>query len=161
MKNMKRTFAFLVAVLLVTTTQGITQTPGRIETKTRLVTLFSKLENQLWEALVRNDSTAAGALLTDDFAQWSPEPPGTPTPREEWFKPDRRDMRNFRIRQMSAKDLGNHIVVNYVLTSDLPRAFFIVDTWSKAGADWQLDSRYLSAVDAAPYRDDARPTGKN
>jgi hypothetical protein len=53
------------------------------------------------------------------------------------------------------------VVVNYILTSDLPRAFFIVDVWRKTGADWRLDSRYLSAVDAAPYRGDVRPTGKN
>ena len=159
MRNMKRTFFYLLALLLVT--PAIAQTPGRIETKTRLVALFSKMENQLWDALVRNDSAAAGQLLTDDFAQWSPEPPGAPTPRDEWLKPDRRDMRNFRVRQMSAKDLGDHVAVNYVLTSDLPRAFFIVDVWKKVGAGWQLDSRYLSAVDAAPYRGDVRPTGKN
>ena len=137
------------------------QAPGRIQTATRFVTIFSNLENQLWDALVRNDTAAAGRLLTDDFAQWSPEPPGAPTPREEWLKPDRKDMANFRVRQMSAKDLGDHVVVNYILTSDLPRAFFIVDVWEKAGPDWQLASRYLSAVDAAPYRGNTRPTGKN
>ena len=137
------------------------QTPGRVQTATRLVTIFTNLENQLWEALVRNDAASATRLLTDDFAQWSPEPPGSPTPREQWLKPDRRDMAHFRVRQMSAKDLGNHVAVNYVLTSDLPRAFFIVDLWKKTGPDWQLESRYLSAVDAAAYRGESRPTGKN
>ena len=137
------------------------QTPGRIQTATRFVTIFGNLENQLWDALVRNDTAAAGRLLTDDFAQWSPEPPGAPTPRDDWFKPDRRDMRNFRVRQMSAKDMGDHVAVNYVLTCDLPRAFFIVDIWKKAGADWRLESRYLSAVDAAPYRGASLPKGKD
>lgn len=140
---------------------GLAGDPGRIQTPTRFVTIFTNLENQLLEALVRNDAVSAGRLLTDDFAQWSPEPPGAPTPREEWLKPDRRDMANSRVRQMSAKDFGDFVVVNYVLTSDLPKAFFIVDVWKKAGGDYQLSSRYLSAVDRAPYAGPARPTGKN
>jgi hypothetical protein len=155
-----RTVTMLVtAIALVGSATA--QAPRRIETRTRLVTIFSNLEHQLWDALVRNDSTAAGNLLADDFAQWSPESPGSPTPREEWLKPDRRDMANFHVRQMSAKDMGGDVVVNYVLTSDLPKAFFIVDVWKKTGTDWHLACRYLSAVDAAPYRGDVRPTGKN
>src|SRR5690349_9758910 len=125
-------------VIVLSAAAASAQTPRRIQTATRLVTIFTNLENQLWDALVRNDSATAGRLLADDFAQWSPEPPGTPTPREEWLKPDRRDMSDFRIRQMSAKDLGDGVVVNYVLTCDLPRAFFIVDVWKKTGEDWHL-----------------------
>lgn len=149
------------ALVLLASWHVLAQVPGRIQTPTRQVTIFTNLENQLWDALVRNDAAAAGRMLTDDFAQWSPEPPGAPTTREEWFKPDRRDMANFRVRQMSAKDLGDHVVVNYILASDLPRAFFIVDVWKKSGGDWLLDCRYLSAVDASPYRGSARPSGKN
>jgi len=156
-----RRYATLALVIVMSAAAASAQAPGRIQTATRLVTMFGKLENQLWDALVRNDTTTATRMLTDDFAQWSPEPPGAPTPREEWLKPDRKDMRNFHVRQMSAKDMGDSVVVNYVLTSDLPRAFFIVDVWKKTGTDWQLESRYLSAVDAAPYRGDVRPTGKN
>lgn len=151
----------ILALLLTMSHFALSQVRGRIQTPTRHVTIFTNLENQLWDALVRNDTTAAGRLLTDDFAQWSPEPPGAPTPREDWLKPDRRDMANFRLRQMSAKDLGDHVVVNYVLTSDLPRAFFIVDVWKKAGSDYQLSSRYLSAVDKAPYAGVSRPSGKD
>jgi len=151
----------IAMIIVMSAAAAAAQAPGRIQTATRLVTMFSHLENQLWDSLVRDDKASAERLLADDFAQWSPEPPGAPTPREEWLKPDRRDMRNFRVRQMSAKDLGDNVVVNYVLTSDLPRAFFIVDVWKKAGAGWQLAQRYLSAVDAAPYRGDVRPSGRN
>ena len=151
----------ILAVFTIITHAALAQAPGRIQTPSRLVTVFTNLENQLWDALVRNDTASAGRMLTDDFAQWSPEPPGSPAPREQFFKPDRKDMANFRVRQMSANDLGDHVVVNYILTSDLPRAFFLIDVWKKSGVDWLLASRYLSAVDAAPYRNGARPTGKD
>ena len=151
----------IITLVVILAHAAPAQAPGRIQTATRFVTIFTNLENQLWDALVRNDTGSASRLLTDDFAQWSPEPPGAPTPREEFFKPDRKDMANFHVRQMSARDLGDAVVVNYVLTCDLPRAFFIVDVWKKSGTDWQLASRYLSAVDAAPYRVPVRPTGKN
>src|SRR3954451_25092804 len=142
---MKRALLFLAPFLLITISSASAQAPRRIQTATRFVTIFTNLENQLWDALVRNDAASAARMLTDDFAQWSPEPPGAPTPRDEFFKPDRKDMANFRVRQMSAKDLGDAVVVNYILTSDLPRAFFIVDVWKKSGTEWQLASRYLSA----------------
>ena len=151
----------IALIVFVVSSACFAQAPGRTQTATRFVTIFSNLENQLWDSLVRNDTASASRMLTDDFAQWSPEPPGSPTPREEWLKPDRRDMANFRMRQLSAKDMGDHVAVNYVLTSNLPRAFFIVDVWKKAGADWKLEARYLSAVDAAPFRGDVRPAGKN
>ncbi len=150
-----------ISLVVMLACQAPAQVPGRIQTATRLVTRFSNLENQLWDALVRNDAAGAGRMLTDDFAQWSPEPSGAPTPREDWLKPDRSDMANFRVLQMSAKDLGDYVVVNYVLTSGLPKAFFIVDVWKKAGGDYQLSSRYLSAVDKAPYGGPPHPTGKN
>ena len=158
---MNRLLRCLTAIYILVTVSAYAQTPGRIQTATRFVTIFTNLENQLWDALVRNDAATAGRLLTDDFAQWSPEPPGAPTPRQEWLKPDRRDMSNFRVRQMSAKDIGDFVVVNYVLTSDLPTAFFIIDVWKKVGGDYQLASRYLSRVDKAPYIGPMRPTGKN
>lgn len=158
---MKRPLICFAALALLTSLPVQAQAPGRFQTTTRFVTIFTNLENQLWDALVRNDAASAGRMLTEDFAQWSPEPPGAPTPREAWLKPDRRDMGNFRVRQLSAKDMGDHVVVNYVLTCNLPRAFFIVDIWQKAGADWQLAERYLSAVDPAPYSGAARPTGKD
>ena len=160
-RRMKRASTWTISLLLLVAAPVVAQAPGRIQTSTRFVTIFTNLENQLWDALVRNDAVAAGRLLTEDFAQWSPEPPGAPTPREEWLKPNRRDMANFRVRQMSATDLHDYVVVNYVLTSDLPKAFFIVDVWRKAAGDYQLSSRYLSAVDKAPYVSSAHPTGKN
>jgi hypothetical protein len=152
---------FLIAVLLVLTSSvTFSQTPGRILTPTRFITIFSNLENQLSDALVANNSAVAARLLTDDFSQWTPQPPGSPVPREEWLKSAGKGLANFRIRQMSAKDLGNHVAVSFVLTTGA-KAFFIVDIWQKAGTDWQLATRYLSPVDPAPFRGDIRPTGKN
>ena len=136
------------------------QTRARVQTATRLVTIFSNLENQLMDAMVAKNSGAAERLVADDFAQWTPIPPGDPTPRQEWLKTDRSDMADYRIQQMSVKDLGDHAAASFVLTA-IGRAWFVVDIWKKAGSDWQLESRYLSPTDPAPYRGAIKPSGKN
>jgi hypothetical protein len=155
---MRRPVFFVI--ILLAATFGAAQNPGRILTPTRLVTIFSNLENQLTDALVANNSASAARLVTEDFSQWTPQPPGSPVPREEWLKSAGKGLAKFRIRQMSAKDLGDHVAVSFVLTTGA-KAFFIVDIWQKAGTDWQLATRYLSPVDPAPFRSDIRPTGKN
>ncbi len=150
--------AFRIALLL-----ALLSSPAfaqRIQTATRLVTIFTNLENQLMAALAGNNGAAAVRLLTEDFSQWTPQPPGSPTPREEWLKNAGRDFGNGQIRQMSAKDLGDHVAVNFVLVTG-KKAFFVVDIWQKAGPDWQLATRYLTSVNPAPYRGPARPTGKD
>jgi Domain of unknown function (DUF4440) len=155
-----RRLLMIAVILVLTSSASFAQRPGRILTPTRFVTIFSNLENQLTDALVANNSAAAAGLLAEDFSQWTPQPPGSPVPREEWLKSAGKGLANFRIRQMSAKDLGDHVAVSFVLTTGA-KAFFIVDIWQKAGTDWQLATRYLSPVDPAPFRGDIRPTGKN
>jgi hypothetical protein len=145
---------------LVVAPHAMAQAPGRVQTSTRLVTIFSKLENQLADAVVNNDASAASSMVTEDFSEWTPQPPGSPVPRDEWLKDAGKDLANFHIRQMAAVDLGNHVAVNFVLTAG-PKAFFVVDIWAKTGPDWHLRQRYLSSVPAARYANEARPTGKN
>src|SRR5450759_5744758 len=106
-----------IAIILLAATVGSAQTPGRILTPTRFVTIFSNLENQLTDALVANNSAVAARFVTEDFSQWTPQPPGSPVPREEWLKSAGKGLANFRIRQMSAKDLGDHVAVSFVLTT--------------------------------------------
>jgi hypothetical protein len=130
------------------------------QTGTRFVTTFSSLEDRLMKAAVANDTRGAGILLTEDFRQWTPDPPGAPTSREEWFKPDRRDMANYQIRELAVQELDNHAAVSFVLTVE-KKAWFIVDIWQKSGSDWRLGTRYLSAIDAKPFQGDIRPTGRN
>lgn len=147
----------IVLLLLVAAT--FSQAQVRIQTATRLVTIFSNLENQLMDALVANNTEGATRLVAGDFSQWTPTPPGDPTAREAWLKTDRRDMGDFRIRQMSVKDLGDHAVVNFVLTAT-GKAWFVVDVWRKSASDWQLEARYLSPTDPTPFKGPVKPTGK-
>jgi Domain of unknown function (DUF4440) len=147
-------------VLLALARAAPAQIPGGNQMPTRLVMLFSNIENQLNEAMASASRDRASSLLTDDFEEWTPQPPGSPTPREEWLKSAGKDLAKFRIRQMAAKGLGDHVVVNFVLTTKT-EAFFVVDVWQKAGTDWQLATRYLAPVDPSPYRGDARPTRKD
>ncbi len=151
--------ARLIAFLYLFAAVALAQAP-RIQTVTRFVTIFSNLENQLMDALVANNTAGASRLLADDFSQWTPNPPGDPTPREAWIRTDRRDMADFRIRQMSVKETGDRAVANFVLTA-MGKAWFVVDVWRKNGSDWQLESRYLSPIDPAPFRGPVKPTGKD
>jgi hypothetical protein len=147
-------------ILALTASLCVAQAPGRVQTATRLVTIFSNLENQLADAVSENDSARAARLLADDFSQWTPQPPGSPVPRDQWLKSAGKDLGTFSIRQMSAKDLGEYVAVNFVLTTKT-KAFFVVDLWKKAGTNWQLAERYLSSVDPGPYSGAERPTGKH
>src|SRR5437764_15222207 len=46
--------------------------PARIVTRTRLASIFSGIENQLFDDLQKKDQTALIQLVTDDFAIWMP-----------------------------------------------------------------------------------------
>lgn len=149
-----------VVIVCLVTLPLLAQRPARVQTSTRLVTMFSNLENQLMDAMVAKNSAGAERMVADDFAQWTPIPPGDPTPRQDWLKTDRSDMADFRIQQMSVKDFGDHASASFVLTA-IGRAWFVVDIWRKSGSDWQLESRYLAPSDPTLFRAPAKPTGKN
>jgi hypothetical protein len=151
------------------------QTPGRIVTTTRLVTIFSQLEKDWLKAVQQKDEASLNRLLTEDFEVWTPAPPGDPTPREEWLRQALAEkIDSFRIRQMAVKGLNdNTAIASFVLSETvehagkpLTRSFFIVDVWEKKnGRDesWQATERYLSEVKgvAATQQGDVKPTGKN
>jgi hypothetical protein len=155
---MKRCIVAFVLMSLVPA--SLAQTPGRVQTTTRLVILFSNLENQLISAMSSGHQERAAALLTDDFSEWTPLPPGSPIARDEWLKRSRPELQNALVRQMAVKDIGDHAVADFVLLAG-DQAWFTVDVWQKQGADWKLQQRYQALVDAAPFRAPVHPTGKN
>src|SRR5690242_19967977 len=94
--------------------------PGgrRIVTTTRLVAKFSDLEEQLNLAIQRKDKTRLGKLLSEDFEQWTPAPPGDPVPRDEWTSAvlSMSSVQAFQIRHMAVHLIGDSAVVNFVET---------------------------------------------
>ncbi len=167
---MKSIFAAIVSILLAVAahaqqTKPAPQAGTRIVTKTRLVAVFSDLEQQLLTAGRTNGATVFDRLLARDFQVWTPAPPGQPVPRAAWLEKNASSPPEaFRIRQMAVRSLDHHAVVSFVLVEGggaRQTARFIVDLWSNSSGDWQLTDRYVSSVPPAPYAEDRKPTGKD
>lgn len=110
---------------------------------------FTKLENQLNSAMAAGNSQQAAMLLTDDFEEWTPQPPGSPIARDEWLKRGNKSAAEARMRQMAVKDIGDHAIADFVL-EQAGKTFFIVDVWQKQGAGWKLQQRYRAQIERYP-----------
>jgi Domain of unknown function (DUF4440) len=177
MTKMKRLVlfpTFLVFCACAAFAQGQVARPRpqrRIITKTRLVAIFSDLENQLFEAVHKKDHAGVDSILSEDFQLWTPRPPGDPVPREDWKNQSlAENLKEFRIRQMAARAVEDNVtLVSFVLSKTVQRAtkpsvqdYFVVDLWQKAENKWKLTDRYASPFSGAPSRPvRAQPTGKD
>lgn len=130
--------------------------PTRIPTVTRLVALFSMLENNLNTALAKHDNMAVQRLLTADFELRSGERPGQPIARADWLRQVQADSPSVsRIEQMAVHDHGEIAVVSFLWLIDAgknsERAVSVVDVWQHANATWQLATRYVAPAGKASY----------
>lgn len=144
-------------------------TPGRIQTRTRLVAIFSGLENRLFQAVQKKDQAALTPLLDDEFEIWIPNDTGDPVPMDDWLAQvtGAYTLKSFHIRQMSARDFGSVVVVKFVYGQqaeskgkDDSGEFFVVDAWEKQGDSWKLSDRYISRFSALQPVHPMRPTGR-
>jgi hypothetical protein len=143
---------------------------GRVVTKTRLVAMFSDLENQLLQAEQAKDEGTLNRLLGEEFQVWTPEPPGDPIPKEDWQKRAlTQKLLSFRVEQMTVRGLSDEIAVaSFVLWEKLEQrgkenssTHFVVDVWKKNGDSWQITDRYQSRVaHSASTESSLKPTGK-
>src|SRR5579864_733577 len=150
----------LLSVLIATSIFSATQEPvkpaltPRIITATKQVSIFSGLEKQLLQALQKKDKAAAQAMLSDDL--YIEMPDADPLPGDDWlYSVMAKDytLKSFVVRQMSATDLGNAVVVKFDRLQEAVSKgkadsgeFFVVDVWKKDGENWRLASRYVSKV---------------
>ncbi len=143
---------FLVALAVLPTAAGGGQrqrTQNHVVTRTRLVAFYSDLEAQLATAAQKSDSTKLQQILTDDFEEWTPEPPGDPILREDWmaaYHPS-----SFSTHQMAVRTFGDTEIASFVLhqkaafgEKDASGEFFVVDVWRREGNTSRLASRYIS-----------------
>jgi hypothetical protein len=125
--------------------------PGHVVTKTRLVALFSELEEELSSAAERKDSPAAARRLAEDFELRSAAAPGEPVSREDWLAGFAADASRhvLRPRQMAVHAYGDAAVVSFAARHEGAGGgaeAFVVDVWVKQGRDWQLGVRYLGSA---------------
>ena len=141
-----------------------------ITTATKQVTLFTRLESQLLQAVQRKDQAALEGMLGDDFEIAMPD--ADPLAGEDWVDTViAKDflLKSFFIRQMSVADQGDSAVVKYQRVQQASwkgmnesGEFFVVDLWKKNADVWQLANRYVAKVRALPPepRIQPKPTGK-
>ena len=171
-----RFFACLLSVLIATAVFPAAQEPvkpalsPRIITATKQVSMFTGLERQLLQAIQKKDKAAAQAMLSDDLIIEMPD--ADPLPGDDWLDSilaKDYTLKSFVVRQMSAIDLGNAVVVKFdrlqeAASKGQPDSgeFFVVDVWKKSGDTWKLASRYVSKVssDASALKKPVKPTGK-
>jgi len=148
--------ALVTALLLAVPAAGADAKAGdvNVPTVTRLVKLFLDKEASIGAAIRAADSTALGALLTDDFELREGTRAASPIPRDDWMRealaartPDG------DIRDMAVHDFGGVAIASFT-QSIAHGSRFVVDVWRASGSEWKLAVRYSS--DAAG----ARPRGK-
>ena len=128
---------------------GKNHAPGRLPTRTRLVSLYTDLEKQLATAAESQDQAKLDQLLDDDFEQFGPEPPGDPIPKDDWttaYRPN-----SFLPRQMAVRAFTDTDVVSFVAhqkgtfgDKELGGDYFVVDVWRHEGNVSKLAVRYMS-----------------
>jgi Domain of unknown function (DUF4440) len=171
-----RCFVFIVSIVFTALVAAPAQEPTqpkltpRIITATKQVSIFTGLENQLLQAIQKKDKAAAEVMLSDDLTIEMPD--ADPLPGDDWLDSvlaKDYTLKSFVVRQMSATDLGNAVVVKFdrVQESTLNGKpdggeFFVVDLWKKSGDSWKLANRYVAKVssDASILKKPVKPTGK-
>jgi hypothetical protein len=171
-----RFFSCLFAVLIATSIFSAAQEPvkpalsPRIITATKQVSMFAGMENQLLQAVQKKDKAAAQAMLSDDLIIEMPD--ADPLPGDDWLDSVMAKdfiLKSFGVRQMSAIDLGDAVVVKFDRIEEATfkgkpdgGEFFVVDVWKKNGDTWKLANRYVAKVSSVPLmpKADVKPTGK-
>jgi hypothetical protein len=121
---------------------------------TRTVTIFTKLENELLDAVQQKDSAALNKIVADNFELRTAAAPGVPTPRAESFQ-QWQQLAPFQssVGQMAVHEYGDLMVVSFLWKiaapkeAALPQSVFVVDTWKLVDANWQLMVRYAAPVE--------------
>lgn len=125
-------------------------------TPTRNVVTFTQLENSWIEAVQKHDTKALDKILAPDYELRSGNTPGVPTPRDDSLKQSLASPAfQSSIGQMAVHEYGDLMVVSFMWKITAPQGaglaqnVFVVDTWKRAGDNWQVLVRYASPVDTA------------
>lgn len=163
----------IVAVMLATSyfkaSAWAQPASGRIETRTRLVAIFSDLNQQFFQAIQQRDGAALNQFIADDFEARTARHVAEPQPRESWQRDVfARGMKGFRISAMSVRGLGdNAAVASFVLEEKLTTAqaqrSLVVQVWSLEGNSWKCKDAYFFPAGTSRLRakGDRKPTGKD
>ena len=145
--------------------------PERVQTRTRLVAVFSDLNNELFQAFQKHDVAAFERLVGEDFELRTANSPDNPKSRDDWQRlAFRNPLQSFRTSKMAVRGLRDDVaIVSFVLEENpgpksQAQKSFLVQVWSREGEAWVCQEEYVLpiAAPAAPSRRaDRKPTGKD
>jgi len=137
----------------------------KIMTATRQVAQFWQIENDLARALEKKDQAALGKMLSEDFKVWMPNQTGSAIAGEDWMKSGMENPAPILLRQMSAQEYPEIMLVKFLGQGKPPAAgkgdanqYFVVDVWARDGDAWQLTDRFMSRI--IPISLPKKPSGK-
>jgi ketosteroid isomerase-like protein len=117
---------------------------------TRNVMIFSKLENDWFDAIQRHDEQAIGRYVTDDFEIRSAPTPGVPTARDDALRQwVRMPAAHSSVGQMAVHEYGDLMLVSFLWRlgeGAAAQTYFVVDTWKRVGTDWRVAVRYAAPL---------------
>jgi hypothetical protein len=153
-------------------TQAPQGAPQRVQTKTRLVAIFSDLNNELFQAIQKHDVAAFDRLVGEDFELRTANTPDTPMSRDDWQRIEfQHALQSFRISRMAVRGLRDDVaIVSFVLEenrgpqSGASKKSFLVQAWSLQGETWMCQEQYvlpIVAPAASSERPDRKPSGKD
>jgi hypothetical protein len=149
---------FLCTFAISLESAPLSEDSNKIPLLTRQVKTFSGLELELIEALKNKNQFKLDKLVAEDFEMRTVARPDDPVPYAEWLKISLAEASVYTldIGRMAVHDLNETAVVSLMWNSvadnkqtAMPN-IFLVDVWTKKGAEWKLAIRY-----ASPVRDDA------
>jgi hypothetical protein len=146
-------------------------TQQHVQTSTRLVAVFSDLNNELFQAIQKRDVTGFERLVGEDFELRTVNTPDNPKSRDDWQRlAFRNPLQSFRTSKMAVRGLGDDVaIVSFVLEENRGRQSgtqkaFLVQAWSLQGQAWVCREQYVLPIvsPAAPsQRADRKPSGKD
>lgn len=122
----------MISICMLATTVVKANASTAIPLATRTVVIFTQLENQLQNSFMQGNRTEVEKLLADDFEERTATKPRIPIPRQNWLAQMINQAKNSQashIEQMSVRDMGNIMVVNFKETTTNAKKHFIVDIW--------------------------------
>ena len=161
----------MVALVLASSTLVRAQSSVRIEARTRLVSQFSEMHKQWFEAVKRKDSAALNRLLSEDYEVWTPVHDG-PIRREDWqAQAFAENLQDFHVTGMAVKALPGGVAVESfrlaesrsATTGGVTKDFFVVNVWTSDKDGWRCTDSYVSPAteQATAQSAPAKPTGKD
>jgi ketosteroid isomerase-like protein len=164
-RNVALTFFFIAASIRFAAAQQVKPGGIRIQTATRQVVLFSRLESDLNEAISQHDQSKLAAMLTEDFEVRTPNLAGDPIPRQNWITQAASGEvpQASRPGHMAVRSFSDTAIVDFVeqVRSDAaPHYRFVVDVWKGSGESWRLAVRYVSNTEMWEETGTQKATGK-